>query len=144
MKLNKTRPKFHLLLTKIEKKFTLCFCFVEILSCNYNSKPKTSIKRLQKQRANKQLITKQKHYKVSHFYLYFCQKMEFRTCFVTFPYIKLQRTRPTESGPPLFKRQSYQLFSPKPRTIDLVKVFDAILTSRERREKLQCHGCMRI
>ena len=46
---------------------------------------------------------KHKH-KVSHFYFYFCPKLEFRTYFVyfqTFPYkFKVQRT-PTEFGLPV-------------------------------------------
>ena len=56
--------------------------------------------------AKRQLITKHKH-KVSHFYLYFCPKLEFRTYIVhfhTFSYkFTVQRT-PTVFGLPVLRQ----------------------------------------
>ena len=55
--------------------------------------------------AKRQKITKDKH-KVSHFYFYFCPKLEFRTylvCFHIFSYkFKVQRT-PTELALPVLE-----------------------------------------
>ena len=89
MKINKIRPKFHFL-TKIEIQMThlvFLFCFY----CLFASRAvpcqnlilnvdKTASHGTRGQETTK---TKQKH-KVSHFYFYFCPKMEFRTYFVYF------------------------------------------------------------
>ena len=92
LKINKIRPKFHFL-RKIEINDSLCV-FVLFFTVSwpleqYNSKSKTSIKRLPNGSGGQETVkTKQKH-KVSHFYFYFCPKMEFRTYFVcsqTFSY----------------------------------------------------------